>query len=564
MGRNGKKAANNRNTQHENGVVAPGKRVNRQKSTGHLNGSAEKPKEKEKDNALLEPTQPQTLSNVLAANGGSRHPLSKSPEPASDDAGGAETANSTQTKMAEQQHHRIDVASAKQAVVQESGPFHLTMTVLRSSPIGDTLAILIVLLSLPPTILHLLNVIFAMLTFVPPSGSFSSFSLGDLFASFSPATPSFVVIMLIDFTAIGIWTVMPWPRLQGIALDCAQATVATTLGGGYNFRSATSDNVGLMLGIVLVTHLGRYRKTTLRWLHKTLLSQWLPGIEDFDDLPPRPSYVLSGERTWLDTIQVYVAIHILCQGVVRTLRRSLNTRPSTYSKSIDPEANAHAQISEHADSHNPPSSPSILKSKSSLQNLRDVKDKISSGKRRRKQANYVRSQQPLWAAIAATKAKIMREYQQSQATKDAMAPDSDTVENVGSAAFVSEENRIWITMICQDKFYFETGPIPQCPELTSTDNLEDEAGIDKSKSFYVRINGANWASVKILETPSGRDVHGRTRWVGEVYGLLPANSYRVSFARCEDGVELHSEVVVTPSSPSDDPGMFYNSVMTSR
>jgi ubiquitination network signaling protein AcrB len=573
MGRSSKKGANQHNTRHENGIVNPGKRVSNQKSNGHLNGSIDG---KAKENNALVPSVPQlnavTIPNDSLTNGyttGSKLKINGGPkqlsirnvvDSASDE---PEDIDTTVTKMGEQQHRKIDVAAAKQAAAHENGPFHLALTVLRSCPIGDTLAILIFLLSLPPTFLHLTNAIFAMLTFVPPSGSFTTLpSLTDITSSFSPGAPSFVVLVVIDLIAICIWSITPWPQLQGVLLDCAQATVATTLGGGYNYRSGSSDNIMWMITVVFATHLGRYRKLTLRWLHKTWASKWLPMVDVIDDLPPRPSYALGPDRSWLDTIKIYVAIHILLQGLTRMVRRALNSprESSTYaSRNIDPEANTNSQSQDTESQHNPPSSPSIMKSKSSLQNLRDVRDKISSGKRRKKQANYVRSQQPLWAAIAATKAKIMREYEQSQATKDAMGPDAIGLEELGSAPFVREENRIWITMVCQDKFYFETGPIQRTKSRDSKENsgeVEDDLGIDRFRPFYVRINGANWASVKALETPGGEDVHGKARWVGEVYGLSPANTYRVSFPRCEDGVELHSEVVVTPSSPQTEHGKF--------
>ena len=580
MGRSGKRGANQRNTKNENGIVDPGKRVTKQKSNGHLNGSADGNPEENAPSVpalpsqnLTVPTKALTVDNASATKArslnGPRQSLGRTSLVAnSDDVDDLESGDGA--KMGELQHRKIDVNSAKQTTAPESGSLHLALTVLRSCPLSDTLAILIFLLSLPPTFLHLTNAMFAMLTFVPPSGSFTALpSLTDITSSFSPATPSFIVLVLIDFLAISLWYMIPFPQLQGMLLDCAQATVATTLGGGYTYRPGASDNILLMVTVVLATHLGRYRKTTLRWLHKTPLAKWLPVVDSFDafdDMPPRPSYMLGTNRTWLDTIKIWVAVHILFQGLTRMVRRSLhNSRGtsifSTQSKSIDPEAVSNPPAGELTESlHNPPSSPSIIKSKSSLQNLRDVREKISIGKRRRKQANHVRSQQPLWAAFAATKATIMREYDQSQAARDARGSHAEGVENLGSAPFAQEDNRIWITEICPEKFYFETGPIPRGKSVSedgqSVSNLEDEAGIDPSKFFFVRINRANWASVKIIEAPDSEGTHGRLRWFGEVYGLSPASTYRVSFTKCEDGVELHSEVIVTPSSPIPEQGQY--------
>ena len=576
MGRRDKKGANQHNSKHENGVVAPYKKPAKQKSNGNLNGSADgRPKESTpsvQNNSSQNLTVPGETASAAIANASKSRSISSSRQQAaknlavsvSDDV--EELDGGEAPKSAESQHRKIDVSSARSTTVPEGGSFNLALTVLRSCPIGDTLAILILLLSLPPTLVNFTNLMFAILTFVPPAGSFTTLpSLTDFTSSFSPAAPSVIVLLLIDFLAISIWYLLPLPLIQGILLDCAQATVATTLGGGYSNRPGASDKIVLMVMVVFATHLGRYRKTTLRWLRRTHLIKWLPDLDSFDDVPPRPSYKLGINRSWLDTLQIWLAIHILCQGLTRMVRRSLYTSRSSsffssHSRNIDPEAvsNTMAVMEASDGSHNPPNSPSIIKSKSSLQNLREVRDKISSGKRRRKQGNYVRSQQPLWAAFAATKATIMREYEQSQATRDARGSNAEGTKNLGCAPFADEEDRVWITSIDQDKFYFATGPlVPMQPRSTSkkkSDKLEDEAGIDRTKPVYVRINGANWASVKIEELEETEDLDGIIQWVGEVYGLSPASTYRVSFARCGDGVELHSEVIVTPSPPISEQG----------
>ena len=569
MGRSGKKGANQHNTKHENGIVAPGKRVPKQKSNGHINGSADGKARLENapsvsaipSQNLNVPTEATSFEYASSSKSRSFSGSRNSPSRHLSVDDWDEWDQADGTDMVEQPYRKIDVNSVKQTVKAESGPLHLALTVLRSCPIGDTLAILIFLLSLPPTFLHLTNVMFAMITFVPPSGSFTLLpSLTDITSSFSPATPSFIVLVIIDFLAISAWYMVPFPQLQGMLLDCAQATVATTLGGGYNHKPGGSDNILWIVTLVLATHLGRYRKTTLRLLHKTRLTKYLPVVDSFDDMPPRPSYMLGQNKTWLDTIEIWVAIHILCQGLTRMVRRSLHSSRGTsifssHSRNTDPEAIPNSQGGGESSEtpHNPPSSPSILKSKSSLQNLRDVREKVSSGKRRKKQANYVRSQQPLWAAFAATKATIIREYEQSQATKDARGSNAEGVQNLGSAPFTEEPNRIWITGICPDRFYFETGHMPRgksCEDAGDDRNeIEDEAGIDSTKHFFVRINSANWASVKMQDVPKSENSSKMLRWVGEVYGLSPTSTYRVSFVRCEDGVELHSEVLVTPSSP---------------
>ena len=569
MGGRSKKTANSHNAKHDNGVVAPGKRVAKQKSDAPLNPNQPKVPAAPTQN-LTVPTHT-SVSNGTAPVGSTRpsnharHSVVKgSPSSYADDSDEHEIGEGA--KMGEQQHRKIDVNTAKQPAVSRGGSSNLALTVIRSCPIGDTLAILIVLLSLPPTFLNIINFLFALLTFVPPSGQFTLLpSLTDLTSSFSPTTPSLLVLILIDFAAISIWYWLSWPSIQGILLDCAQATVATTLGGGYSLRPSTPDNIPIMIAVVCLTHLGRYRKTTLRWLHKTPLAKHLPMVDSVNDMPLRSSYTMSPERTWLQTLQIWLAIHILCQGLTRMVRRALDGGGrgssifTSHSKSIDPEAVSGSQGAGDGSegSHNPPSSPSILKSKSSLQNLRDAGNKISSGKRRKKQANYVRSQQPLWAAIAATKVTVMREYEQSQATKDARGSNAEGVQNLGSAPFKEQENCIWITGIDQDKIHFETGPIPtdQAARRSSGHELEDEIDMGQSRAFYVQVNGATWASVKVLEIFDDSGEHGTGRWVGEIYGLSPASTYQVSWKRRGDGVELHSGVIITPPPPITEQGL---------
>ena len=67
-------------------------------------------------------------------------------------------------------HRRIDVNSAKNpAVHRDTSSLSILITVLRSCPLYDTIAILIVLLQIPPTFLTIIHLLFATLTFVPPS-----------------------------------------------------------------------------------------------------------------------------------------------------------------------------------------------------------------------------------------------------------------------------------------------------------------------------------------------------------------------------------------------------------
>lgn len=589
MPRGTKKNANQHNNRHENGVVAPGKRITKQKSNGHLNGSPDgrsrantpplatapsaHPTSRAGDNII--DTSSSTVKEALS--NGSRH----------DDRGKGlaeiisgeievlENGKVYQGKLAvEHNHRRIDVSAMKPRTVYDNSAVHLALTVLKACPFRDTLAILTFLLSLPPTFLTLTNAVFTILTFVPPQGNFSGFpSLSDIFQGYSSPV-SFSTMIIIDIIGIAIWLPLFKP-IQALILDWAQAMVATTLGGGYASRPGGSDSTLLCISIVSATHLSRYKRLQLRILHRTWLGRWTPLLDALNRTPPAPPDPGVTGRPLLRNVRTLIALHIVMQGLGRLIRKWLiqyrdNTNVGLTFSPLDPEAIAGSHVSLEtiggADQvYNPPNTPLELKSKGSLQSLRDGRDKHTTGKKKRRQGQFVRSQQPLWAAFAATKATIMREYQQSQATHVAMGSNATDAENLGSAPFVLADGRIWITMVRPSNFFFETSffsPPKNTPLSEGNgDDWVDGNGINRANPFYVRINGADWTSTKMHPVAQDDEAPERgQQWTGEVYGLSPAYSYRCSFVRCEDDVVIHSEVVVTPSSPIIEQGKLISRV----
>lgn len=591
MPRGAKKNANQHNNRHENGIVAPGKRITKQKSNGHLNAS---PDGRTRENTPL--PSPSALPPALApdtATNGSSTPA-KEPsngevrpkympphlrkkvgehesETSEDLLDGSElhyNGTHSMNQMQEQHHRRIDVNAAKNPAVHDSSAMHLALTILKSCPLRDTLAILMVLLTLPPTFLTLTNALFAILTFVPPSGSFSTLpSLTDITQGSSGA-PSFITTCITDILGILLWLVIFSP-VQALALDLTQAVVATTLGGGYSSRTGGSDSTLLCMSIVAATHLSRYKEPVLRVAQHTWIGKWLPMLEATNKGSISSSDVFTSGWSLARGIKIFIALHILIQGLCRMVRRWYFKREyaqaSSSSKKTDPEAVAGSQLlcesSPYIDQSSAISilSPEVT-SKASLQSLRSAQDKVSSGKKKRKQGSYVRSQQPLWAAFAATKVTVIREYEQSQATSEAVGSNATDAKNLGSAPFAIEEDRIWITVVRPTSFYFDTSTFHHRDAKDAfgddEEGLEDR-GIDRSKPFYVRINGADWLSTNIQVVPSSEDKsdHGQ-QWTGEVYGLSPAYTYKCSFVRCEDDVVIHSAVISTPSSPITEQGTF--------
>ena len=469
--------------------------------------------------------------------------------------------------LLEQSHRKIDVNSAKSPAVHDSSIFSLSLTILRSCPLGDTIAILIFLLSLPPSLLTVTNALFAVLTFMPPAGSFSSLptTFSEVFQG-SGGTPSLATIFVTDILGIVIWLVV-WAPLQALGLELAQAIVATTLGGGNSNKNGGPDNTLLCMLIVLLTHIAKRN-----WIPKRIfgynLSMSLASVsynpQNYssdsaeEDSPPRSA------GSWF---RVLVALHILIQGLVHAARRWYAKREypqgTIASKRLDPETGTTAPLRTDPASAllHPPAGSAETTLKLSLTSPRDARERASSGKKRRKQGNSVRSQQPLWAAFAATKVTILREMEQSHAMSEAVGSKATDTKNLGSAPFVTEEGRIWITHVQPNSFFFDasyfytTNDIEGCLAAGGT---FPNAGVDRSKPFYVRVNGADWTSSKIerVGDRAPQDESAAEQWTGEVFGLSPSSSYNCSFVRNEDGVVIHSAIVSTPSSPAVERGEY--------
>ncbi|KAL8860222.1 MAG: hypothetical protein Q9178_003193 [Gyalolechia marmorata] len=572
-----KKAPNQHNTRHENGVVAPGKRITKQKSNGHLSGNP--------DGAANSHNSPSAatsvgapvnqiaehVSNALASDpkysrhrkgSAGRYPGDASGD-LSEDLGSMGNGTAHANGSLEHNHRKIDVNAAKVTPAHDNTVFNLALTILRSCPLGDTIAILIFLLSLPPTLLSVTNALFAVLTFMPPAGSFSSLptTLNGVFQG-SGGTPSLATILVTDALGIVVWLVA-WSPLQMLVLELAQAVVATTLGGGNSSSSRGSDSTLFCMLIVFLTHVARHK-----WIPKRIFGyEWSVRLasmsyiqETFSSDPVDEGPQQRSAGGWF---RILIALHILIQGLVHVARRWYTKREYSqtinFSKKVDPEAGANTQTNTDAGLATVSSS-SELVPKMSLPISREARDKISNSKRRRKQGTYVRSQQPLWAAFAATKVTVLREMEQSHAQSEAHGSNATDAKNLGSAPFPTEEGRIWITLVQPNSFYFDASYFSSHQgneRCGSTPSLPVSAGIDRSKPFFVRINGADWTSSKIEILPSGHTKDGSVdqRWTGEVYGLSPSSGYVCSFVRSEDGVVIHSAIVSTPCSLAVEQGI---------
>lgn len=583
MPRGSKKAAHQHNSRHENGIVAPGKRIRRQKSNSHVNGIIDgRSPSTTPPSPSPDPSQTNSLPNgglngpgPAMKHGSNKDADAVEPEnnlsaDRTEESGLSSSWNMHSNGFADPSHRRIDVNTAKPPAVPESGIAHLALTILRSCPLGDTIAILIFLLSVPPTVITLINALFVVLTLVPPVGSISSFptTLSDVFQAYSGA-PSLATILLTDTLGLVLWLLV-WAPLQTLVLELAQAVVATTLGGGSSSKNGAADTTLLCMFLVSITHIARRRWSTKR----VFGNEWAARLASFPYLSRNTPILFSEDSISLHSpsnwFRVLIALHILIQGLVHLARRWYTKRDYAQAlalnKKLDPEAIAGSHILAETpaqpDLNLPGASAgsSDLATKSSLSNLRDSRENQMSGKKKRRQGTFVRSQQPLWAAFAATKVTVVREYDQSHALSETVNANAIDTKNLGSAPFMCEEGRVWITAVRSTSFNFDTSSFPSSSSNISNDKDPESPAcgvIDRSKPIYVRVNGAKWSSTTIEKRPSSkfRDESAGEYWTGEVFGLSPACCYNCTFFRSEDGVVVNSLSITTPSSPAAERGM---------
>ena len=544
--------ANQRDTRHESGLVGPGKRVTKQKSNGHLNGHA-KNSESNSSTPPLPATPPPTNGYArhpaLADNANDQKMLGNTLRRASvsgySDSSLSEAYHNAPGSPVSNEHHRqIDVNSVKKSTAP--GPLEHLSTVLSSLPLQDTIAILIVLLQIPPTFLSIVHLLFATLTFVPPSSTaLSALSFPDILNG-TLGTPSVATIFFVDAVVLLVWLFL-WSPLQDIALDLAQTVIALTLGGGTNGREAGMKNVLYCFSVIGISHFfrgGHVKQSGIRAIISS--SNGLLGSSDPDD-PLEPMTHSSNKKHGL--IRSILAIHILTQGVVRYIRDWYVRREKRdHSASIgDPEAGK-AAVDGNTDSTASTQTPDT-DSSTSL----PVSNTVTT-KKKKKQSAQVRIQQPLWAALASTKIVMVKEYETSHTAAESAGTNATDINNLGDAPFHSEADRIWITYVGSDEVCFNTSFFPtHTPSENSEEKSSDTSGIDEKKPFFVRVNKSIWQPTRINATidpdqPPGQD----TKWSGEIFGLAPLSNYQCDFISTVDDSVIFSTSVRTIRSPATD------------
>lgn len=577
-----KNAAHDRSNQ---GLLTPGKKVTKQKSDNNLNGHPQRPNGHSTGPAspyppaapINPPSSAAPLSdatvNGTPAEGkmgaGISHPngrLRGGSEGSVDDleAHGAVnfldlTSNGSPLK--------IDVnAAGKSAYRQQKGTLALAKTVITTCPLVDVIAMLILLLQLPTGIITIVHFLFAAITFMPTSATTTLSNLPSVreFLADSAGGPTVPVIILLDAVCFVIFLMLMVP-MQNITLDLAQAVVAIAVSGAAASKGGPANSIMTCATIIGVSHLLRWKPARQLGLNLFWTGLVRAGFKPIGNLPVLSEYPdkLHTPPGWPRSV---LGVHILVQGMVRLVRRyllwrdALNAATTTKGK-VDPEAgtgsalntprtntsivdpNTDTASSASTDGRPPGPSPAS----------KDGRDRVSSNRKKKKHASQVRSQQPFWAAIASTKVTFLKEYEQSQVFTDLV--ESEATDKSGVPNFKGGD-RVWIKGIGPTEICFGAcvmragGKEHERKEQDAHDVVDSNA----TRPFYVRVNGADWSSIK-MQGPEHIDEGDL--WTGRIFGLTAYSPYQIEFVRLEDDTTICATNLITQPAPSAEQGMFH-------
>lgn len=583
-GKLSKNASNSHDRRHDHGLAAPGKRVTKQRSNTQLsaqsNGVSFLPASTTTTAAAsvtpdsaadsIDPLASHIPGKNHAAPVHAAHHRDRTASDAS-----FEEVVSPCGDMADTHHDYAPHADAPSSASKSTAPpagstLAIVSTILTYYPLRDAISILILLLSLPPTLVLIIQTLFASLTFVPPTAGISLSTLPnvkDMFNASSLGYPALATILLVDLIFYLCWLPV-WKPMQSMFLDLSQTVIAVSLSGAASSSGGPTYSILTCSTVVCVVHVLRYKA-----IHLTALDYLRSVLHRVDlgfdvNVPSAASSFLfssPSQHGWLyTTVRTMLGIHIVSQGVTTCIRRSLasaNERSSNTPSTArsDPEATAGVDTTPRSYSaddlkHPPQSSNGDGRPPGPTLAHRESKVRESSNKKKRKQANQVRSQQPLWAAIASTKVTFVKEMEQRDAAddaKEAASMDNDTNDTYTTSA-TNSTDRIWTCEVRDTDIRFGV-------ELTSQSASENikaasdisniSAGIDKSKPFFIRVNGAAWSSTRIISSASKNDSTGKW-WGGEIFGLAPLSSYHCEVIGIGSQRVLCSANLITLPAPT--------------
>jgi septal ring factor EnvC (AmiA/AmiB activator) len=444
-------------------------------------------------------------------------------------------------------------------------------TILSYYPLRDAISILIILLSLPPTLVLIIQTLFASLTFVPPTAGLSLSTLPNIKEMFNSPNfgyPAMATILLVDCLVALIWLPL-WKPAQAIFLDLSQAVIAVSLSGAAGSTGGPTYSIATCTLLVCVVHVLRYKAihlTALDYLRSVLHK--LDGSPSLDASSSTQSFYslpIMERGIFFNAFRTILGIHIVSQGVTTCIRRTLaNAKASEKDLHVpvitktDTEALAGAEpptrsSSGLAESSQPSHTTTSNDGRPPGQppSHRESKARDTSNKKKRKQANQVRSQQPLWAAIASTKVTFVKEMEQRDAVDDAR--EAATMDDTSKCLATAPEtitDRIWICEVRDTEIYFAVDLSQDSAAETAEGDdcaVPVTAGIDRSKPFFVRINGAAWSSTRL--TPIG-NANNSGSYKGEIFGLAPLSSYTCEIVSISSQRVLCSASLITQPAPT--------------
>ncbi|KAI1485622.1 hypothetical protein F5X96DRAFT_659147 [Biscogniauxia mediterranea] len=551
-------ASSHRDTRHENGLVTPGKRIPKQKSQSLSNGNSIKQHQHQHQPPHPQPADDAAVSSAPStpppnANGYSKNPIDMSPERKTaesprrasvgtySESSSSESYNSHAANLAsDDNHRRIDVNATKNCNVhRDPGPLDFALTVLRSCPLQDTIAILIILMQIPPLALSGIYVLFTLLTFVTSNG----LTFNEVF-EWNLGAPSLATVICVDGIVLLIWLFL-WGPVQHVILDLAQMVIALGLGGGSSSRDGGSmKNTLICLSMIVLSHVLRHTKMKYSPVGYLLGSSRFV-TPDFDDPLEALDSMRGYDRVqsgWFGWVKSILAIHILTQGLVKYIRDwylRRERRDTLAQNAADPEAGKSYAAENDGGFSTPDSDAASLQSSTAL-----------TTKKKRKHSAQVRNRQPLWAALASTKIVVVKEYELTHAAAESAGSNATDIHNLGNAPFNTQPGQIWISYIGCDEVCFNTSHFPVSP---APESHQDSSRIDLTKPFYVRVNNAIWQPTRMTPVEDSKDDCGQgLRWSGDIYGLTPMSNYECEFVCTATHEILFSTSVRTTQAKSAD------------
>lgn len=595
------KKPNAHDKRHENGLAPPAKRVVKQKSSnslhdsGHANGFAhaatpalptvavDSSQSHGSSNGYTTPSSPTSNGTMLDPEMG----ISQSS--AYDDA--SYHAFPLQHKLGHGKLHRassssplridVDADALKNTKAYKSNIVTMAATVISSCPITDVITILILLLSLPTGVASCVHLLYAFLEFIRSGevyygGSIANSlpSVHDVFHS-TPGKPSLLTIAVSDVGALGFYLVL-WRPLQNLIVDFAPAVIAIYVGGAAAMdtsnRRTTMRSVLACFATILGFHMTKWRSTRQ-------LGFQIPWTDSGAFRIPTLAFEVP-EALWRHRSQFesFLGVHIVTQGIVRLIRRKLSqareqqSLPSPHPpKKNDsdllvppiPSRRNSSAVDIRIDGPNTSCSDGRPPGPYPNDGLREGVS-TSSKQQRRRQANYARSHQPFWAAIAGSKVSSLKAASEERlASLDAGEAKCMEVSNTNSADITLSTNTgtVWIGEVKSTDIDFWV-LVPSGLAPADDDDNKDAPvapNIDKTKPFYIRVNGADWTSTRITCDDHHEDEQGNqgsVLWSGAIFGLTPMSSYNCEFISMHDRSVMYSVSLVTQPAPLTDPGMF--------